>query len=145
MEELLGIVGLGRDPRAFAQLENRFVRRREVATSAGDEKALLPAERGKRRGQSILDGTRQPRDVLPVQRRDRRHRRRVARGMAPALLDLRSGDDHLVAELGNRAVGFPGHEPTRSAPRASRLERERRLALVRDEHEHIGRAVRVQG
>ena len=53
-------------------------------------------------------------------------------------------DDHLVAQLGDRAVRFPGHEPARPLPRLRRLERERRVALVGDDHEQVGVAVGPQ-
>ena len=75
-----------------------------------------------------------------MERRDRSDRGRVARGVAPALLDRRRADDDLVAELGDRAVGLAGDEPPRAAPRLRRRERQRRLALVGDEDEQVGLA-----
>ena len=76
------------DPRALAQLQHRLLRGRPVAAGAGDEdlrlrRAPAPSARERR-----LDGVRQPRDVLAAQRGDRRDRARVARGVAPRLLDL---------------------------------------------------------
>ena len=77
-----------------------------------------------RERERLLDRGRQPRDVLAVQRGDRRDRAGVARGVAPRPLDLRRADDHLVGELGERRVGRAGDEPdsargTPAPPRAS--------------------------
>ena len=65
--------------------------------------------------------------------------------MAVALLDLGCRDHHFVAEGGDRPLRLRGHEPLRAGERAGGLERQRRLALVADEHEHIGRRRREHG
>ena len=144
VQELLGLVGLGRDPGTLAQLQDGLVRRRQVpARTRHDEALLLPHLRQRRR-ERLLDRAGQPADVLAVQRRDRGDRARVARGVAPALLDRRRADHDLVAQLGDRPVGPPGHEPPRAAPGACRFERERRLALVGDDDEQVGVAFRPQ-
>jgi hypothetical protein len=138
VEELLGLVCLGRDPRALAQLQHRLVCGCEIATRPRDEEPLLAADQGKIDRKPLRNRSRQPRDVLAVERGDRRDRACVARRVAPALLDLRRADDDLVAKLGDRPVRLPGDEPARPSPGTRRLERERRLALVRDDDEEIG-------
>ena len=145
MQELLGLVRRRGDPGALAQLQHRLVRGRELAARAGHEEPLLVAHERQVVRKRLLDGCRQPGDVFAEQGSDRRHRARVARGVAPARLDLRRADDNLVAELGDRPVGASGHEPAGTAPHASSFERERRLALVGDEHEQVGFAFRAQG
>ena len=144
MQELLRLVRLGRDPGALAQLQHRLVRGGQIPARPRHEETLLLPHLGQRSRQRLLDRARQPRDVLPVERSDRRDRARVARGVAPALLDLRRADDDLVAEVGDRPVLPSGHEPPRAAPGARGLERERRLALVRDAHEQVGLPLRTQ-
>ena len=127
------MVRLGRDQRALAQLQHRLLRRRPVAAGAGDEErscagAGLAAPRAPPRRRPASHD-----DVLAAQRRDRRDRARVARGVAPALLDLRRADDDLVARARRAASSrAPGDEPLRPGERPRRLERQRRLALVRD-------------
>ena len=46
--------------------------------------------------------------------------------------------------VGERALGLAGDEPPRAAPRPRRLERERRLALVADDHEQLCVALRPE-
>ena len=58
--------------------------------------------------------------------------------MAPALLDLRGGDDDLVGELAERALRLAGHEPDRPVERTRSLEGQRRPALVAEHDEHVG-------
>ncbi len=145
MEELLGLVRLGRDPRALAQLERRLVRGGEISSGSGDQEPLLFAYERKVGGERLRDRPRQPSDILATQRRDRRDRAGVARGVAPALLDLGGADDDLVAELGNRPVRPSRHEPARPTPGARGFEGERGFALVRDEDEEIGVTDRLQG
>ena len=121
MQELLRLVRLGRDPGALAQLQHRLVRGGQIPARARHEEPLLLPHLGQRRRERLLDRARQPRDVLPVQRSDRRDRAGVARGVAPALLDLRRADDDLVAELGDRPVRRPvtSHRGPRQARAAS--------------------------
>ena len=136
VQELLGLVRLGRDVRALAQLQHRLLRGRPVAPGAGDEPALVGADRLAVL-ERALDEARQAGDLLAVQRGDRRHRARVARRVAPALLDLRRRDDDLVGELAERAVRLAGHEPDRAFEGARGLERELRVALVADDDERV--------
>ena len=89
-------------------------------------------------GEASGDGIGQPRHVLAAQGRERRDRAGVGRRVAVALLDLGRCDDDLVAERRDRALGFTADEPPRPLERLRRLHRQRRLALVADEHEHIG-------
>ena len=85
-----------------------------------------------------LDRVRQPRDVLAAKHRDRRDRARVRDRVAPALLDRRRRNDDLVRELREWALGRTRHQPRGPAEGLHRLDRERRLALVRDDDEQVG-------
>ena len=137
VEQLLGVVDLRRDPGALVQLQPRLLRRRPLAAGPGDEDPRLPG-RGLRERKRLLDRAREPLDVLAAQRSDRRDRAGVARRVAPRLLDLRRADDDLVGELGERRHGRAGDEPLRAGEGPRRLERERRLALVRDADHQVG-------
>ena len=105
MQELLRLVRLGRDVRAFAELQDRLLGRRPVAPGACDDPALVVGHGQARPREDALDCVRKPRDVLAPQRCQARDGSRVARRVAPALLDLRRADDDLVARVGERALG----------------------------------------
>ena len=144
VEELLRLVCLRGHVRALTELQHRLLRRRPVAAGSGDEPALVVGGRDRRRGERVLDDPGQPRGVLAVQRRDRRDRSRIARGVAPALLDRRRADDDLVARLGERALGLARDQPRLARPGLRGLERERRLAFVAHAHEDVGVALRPE-
>ena len=64
VQELLGVVRAGRDPRALAELQHRLLRGRPVAARAGDEDLRLRRHRlGER--ERLLDRVREPRESSP--------------------------------------------------------------------------------
>ena len=117
VQQLLRLVRLGRDPGALAQLQHRLLRGRRAPAPRPPRGALLSslraaAQRAPPRPRA--GASRCPRRAAPRSRR----RRRVARGVAPARLDLRRADDDLVAQGRRAAVSLPGDEPAR--PRHAR-------------------------
>ena len=73
VQELLGVVRLGGDEDAFAELQHRLQHRGAVPSRTCDEPALGSAD-GRRRAESLRDGVGQPRDVLPAERGERPRR-----------------------------------------------------------------------
>ena len=137
VEQLLGVVRLGRDKRALAELESRLLGRRPVGSGAGHEEApVLGRMRAVR--EQTRDGVGEPRDVRAAKRSDRRESARVARRVAPRLLELGRREHDLVRELRDRAPGRSGDRPDRPGKGAGCLERERRRSLVTDADEHVG-------
>src|SRR5918995_5044741 len=98
VEELLQLVRLGREVDALAQLQRCLLGRRPVAAGAYDQEAVVVARRQSLGGQRGRDGVRKPGDVLAPERRKGRDGARVGDGVAIALLDVRRGEDDLVAE-----------------------------------------------
>ena len=137
VEQLLRLVCLGRDERTFAQLEHGLLRRRPVAAGTCDEPAFVVGD-GKRVGDGRRNRAGQPRDILASERRECRHRARVARGVAVALLHLGRRDEHLLAQQRDRTLRDGSHAPLGSRERACRLERQRRLPLVAEQDEELG-------
>ena len=142
MQKLLGVVRLRRDVRALSELQHRLLRGRPVAAGAGDQEPLVLRDQLALL-QRVLDCAGQPGDVLAVQRRQRRDRARVARGVAPAPFDLRRADDHLVREVGLRALRLARDQPDGPVKAPRGLERQRSRALVADRDEEV-RAARPQ-
>ncbi len=136
---------LGRGVDALAQLQRRLLRGRPVAAGARDHEAAVLRDRQALAGELLRDRVREPADVLAAQRRQRRDGARVGGRVAVALLDLGRRDHDLVAEGCDRPLRLGGHEPLRSREGARGLERQRRLALVADEHEHVGVGRREHG
>ena len=64
VQQLLGLVRLGRDERALAQLQRRLLRRRPVAARAGDRGSARGRAAGSRSLERRLDRVGKPRDVL---------------------------------------------------------------------------------
>ena len=103
VEDLLGVVRLGGDVGALPELKHGLLRRRPVAAGADHDDAVpVAALEGVR--EHVVDGLAEPAHVLPAKRRERGHRRRVAGRVAIGLLDLGRGDDHLLGDVGDRAL-----------------------------------------
>ena len=129
MQQLLGLVRLGRDVRSLAELQHRLLRGRPVAAGAGDDPPLVP-ETGSRLVERRLDRIRQPRDVVAVERVERRDRAGVARRVAPAT--ARPPASPRSPRRRARRVGSSGlavtsqtRRRTRAQPRASAPSRPR--------------------
>jgi hypothetical protein len=137
VEELLGVVRLGRHERPLAELERRLLRRRPGIAGAGDHVALMVG-RERRSLELLLDSLRKLRDVAAAKRRERGDRGCVARRVAPTLLDLRRRHDHVVARDRNRALGFAGDDPLLTLPSPHRLQGQFRRPFVADRDEHVG-------
>ena len=140
VEELFGVVCLGREMRAFPQLQYGLLRSGPRGTRAGDEHAT-PGRHADVLLEGLRDGARKPGHVLAAKRGQRRHGSRVTRGVTPALFDLGRRQNNVIAFLGEWAVGSTGDEPAGAAPGADGLERHSRRALVADRHQEIGVAV----
>ena len=139
VEELLGVVRAGRDPRALAQLQHRLLRRRPVAARRrrrGSSPAPAPARRARERR---LDRVRKPR---------RRPRRAAPRSPRPRTCSSPCGTtsarprasptitSSASSASGESAAPVTSHFGPKNASR--RLDRQRRRALVRDAHHQVG-------
>ena len=146
VQELLGLVRLGGDVRAFAQLQRRLLRGRPVAAGAGDEPALVSRDRRRCRASSAATASGSQEMSSPRRARERRDRAGVARRVAVALLDLRRAHDDLVGERPRAALSarpVTSHFVPAKARAASRvigvspswLTSTRRSASRRREHD----------
>ena len=138
VEDLLGVMCLGRHARALAELEYRLENGRDVAPGAGDDHPLVVGDRERLRGELALDLLGEAADVLALQRSSCCDRARVAHRMAVALLDLRRRDDHVVDCLRERGVGRARDQPRLTRERLDGLEREASPAFMADRNEDIG-------
>ena len=103
MQELLGLVGPGRDPGALAELQHRLLRRRPVAACAGDEDLRLRRRRARPGARSSATASGEPGDVLAAQRGDRGDGAGIARRVAPASARARAcRRSTSLGELGQR-------------------------------------------
>ena len=141
VQQLLRLVRLGRQPRPLAELQHRLVRGRESRPAPATRNRSCVPTCGRSTASASATAAGSHATSSPRSAAIGCHRARVARGVAPALLDRGRAHDHLVAELRDRPVGLAGDEPPRTAPGPRRLERERRLPFVGDEDEHVGVAL----
>ena len=138
VEKLLGVVGLGGDEGALAELQHSLLRRRPVAPGADDEPAVMVGGLEPRSLERDFDGSRKPGDVVARHRGHACDDSRVALGMAVRLLDLWRHLHDLVGELGERALGGSGDEPGRPVEGTHGLGRQGCRALVAQGHEDVG-------
>ena len=130
MQELLGVVRLGRDVRTLAELEHGLEHRRRIAPRAGDDEAVV-LRRSERLGVELAEDLRcQLAHVLPLERSSGGDRGRVARRVAVALLDRGRRHDDVIDRLRERALGRAGDQPRLAREPAHRLERQRGPAFV---------------
>jgi predicted Zn-dependent peptidase len=145
VEELLGLVRLGRDVGTLAELEGGLLDRRQVARRSSHEPTLVLRDRKALPRQRRVDRRREPRYVLAGERGDRCHGGRVARRVAPALLDLRRADHNLVARTGQGAVRRGRQQPRLTPPGPGCLERGDRGPFVAYADQHVRVAVGPEG
>jgi acyl-CoA thioester hydrolase len=137
MENLLGMVRLGGDVRAFPQLQHGFLCSRPVAAGADDDHTL-PVAALERIGERVPDGKAEPAHVLAAQDVERRDGAGVRSRMAVALLEGGSRHDDLVGELGQRTPFLAGQEPNSPVECLRRFDRDTGLAFVTEDDEKLG-------
>ena len=105
VQELLGLVRLGRDPRTFAQLQHRLVRRRQIAAGAGHEESLLLAHLREAGIETILLRAGAPPLDARLKAIAQKH------GVLEHVVELGSIGDQRLVELYNAADAtlFPSH------------------------------------
>ena len=131
MQQLLGVVRLGRDVRSLAELQHGLLRGRPV-TARRRRRASARARRPAHVSRAPPRRRPAASDVLAVERCERSDRAGVAHRVAPAPLDLGRRHDDLFGELAEWALRLGRDQPDRTGERARSLERERRVALVAD-------------
>jgi acyl-CoA thioester hydrolase len=131
------MTSLGGHVRALPQLEHRLLGGRPVPAGA-DDGHTPPVAALERIQERLLDGEPQPARVFATQGIERGDRARVAGGVAVALLDLGGDDEHLVGDLGQRALGLPGDKPDGTVEGLGRLDREPCGPLVADADKQVG-------
>ena len=125
VEQLLGVVRLGGDVCALAELEHGLEDRRRVTPGANDGEACVLGRTEMLAVELAEDVGREAGDVLALESAARRDRACVARRVAVAVLDRRARHDHVIDILRDRAVGGGRDEPRLASEAADRLVRER--------------------
>ena len=139
VQELLRVVRLRGHGDALAQLQRRLLRGRPVAAGARRQPALVRRPAGSRSARARPRPRPGATDVLAASAAIAATAQRVARGVAPALLDSGAATTTWSQRSAIGPSGFAGDEPLGRAEGPRRLERQGRVALVADEDEQVRR------
>ena len=125
VEELLGVVRLGRDVRALAELEHRFERGRPVLAGTRDDEAVVLGGAERLGVELAQDVGGESAHVLALERAAGRDCARVARRVAVALLDLGRRDDDVIDAVASALSAAPvtSHVSPSNASTASSVSR----------------------